>query len=362
MSYRNGTSSRRNVLKVIGAGGLTAVAGCLGGDNGNDGNPSDTGGSWSIGTSSEGTMAFAAGTAYAEVVSEYSDELEASAETTGGTASNPPLASQGEIQAGTTSSPLVRAVNEQLPPFEEGFEQDMVWTQCWVSHTLDFHLVRLDNNELDGMETVHDLPQDIDISFGQAAGTQFDVTMEVLELAGIDNPQDHFENIHDIDVASQAEALREGRVDVAMPYTTNLSGKVGWVQELDATVDLQFVTFGLDPERVAETDIPVELGELDPDLYDQDMEYPGQALVTPYDLSVPHFLADDEVYEFVSTCMDNYEEVRTYHDDLEFFGPEYGTENLLTIDSAPVHPGAEEYYKENDYWYDEITTLDEFQS
>lgn len=357
MSY-DGMVSRRNALKAIGVGGLAAVGGCL---TEEESEPGETGGSWTIGTSSEGTMAFAAGTAYAEVVNEFSDELEASAQTTGGTATNPSLAAQGQIEAGTTSSPLVKAANEQLPPYEDGFEQDMTWCQCWVSHTLDFHLVRLDNDELEGIETVQDLPQDIDISFGQAAGTQFEVTMNVLELAGIDNPRDHFENIHDIDVADQAEALREERVDVAMPYTTNLSGMVGWVQELDATVDLQFVRLGLEPEEVEETDIPIQLADIDPELYEQDMNWPGQGLVTPYDLSVPDFLPDDEVYEFVSTCMDNYEEVRTYHDDLEYFGPEYGTENLLTIDSAPVHPGAEEYYKENDHWHDDLTTLDDYQ-
>lgn len=356
---RDSMISRRNALKAIGAGGLVSMAGCLTEDEGNLG---ETGGSWSIGTSSEGTMAFAAGTAYSEVVNEFSDELEASAQTTGGTATNPSLASQGQIQAGTTTSPLVKAANEQNAPFEDGFEEDMTWCQCWVSHTLDFHLVRLDNDELSGIETVQDLPQDIDISFGQAAGTQFEVTMQVLELAGIDNPRDYFENIHDIDVASQAEALREERVDVAMPYTTNLSGKVGWVQELDSTVDLQFVRFGIDPEEVAETNIPIQLDEIDTELYDQEMDWAGQGLVTPYDLSVPDFIPDDEVYEFVSTCMDNYEEVRSYHDDLEYFGPEYGTENLLTIDSAPVHPGAEEYYKENDHWYDDLTSLDDYES
>lgn len=347
-------ATRRGVLTAIGVGSLAGLAGCL-----TEGDATG-GGEWPIGTSSEGTMAYAAGTAYAETINEHTD-ISSHAETTGGTASNPALAAEEQIVAGTTTSPVVRAANEHLPPYRDGFEREMYWTQLWVSHTLDFHLVRLDNQELEGMETIHDLPEDIDISFGQAAGTQFEVTMEVLEVTGIEDPRNHFENIHDIDVASQAEALREERIDVAMPYTTNLSGKVGWVQELDSTVDLQFVNFDVDPEEVEQTEIPVELSELDPDLYEQEMDYPGEALVTPYNLCVPHWIDDQEVYDVMEACMGNYEEVRGFHEDLEFFGPEYSSENLLATESGPVHPGAEEWYRENDWWHDDLTSFEEFE-
>jgi TRAP-type uncharacterized transport system substrate-binding protein len=42
-------------------------------------------------------------------------------------------------------------------------------------------------------------------------------------------------------------------------------------------------------------------------------------------------------------------------------GPEFAAEFLLRSEDAPVHPGAEKYYKEADLWSDDLTSLSDYQ-
>ncbi|MFC7156909.1 TAXI family TRAP transporter solute-binding subunit [Halomarina halobia] len=364
------TVDRRTVLRTLGVGGIAGVAGCLGGTNGGDGNGSgggdgengSGGGSgqynWVIGTSSDGTTAHTAGVAFSEVVNEHSDMIQMSAQTSGGTGASLALMAQGENEAGTITTVLVDRANRSVAPFED---VDTTITQTFSYLTLDFHLMKREDAGLDGVETVNDIPPDTPMSWGQRQGTNFEVAIEAMELSGIDNPTEHFTDLRDIAVADQAEALREGRVDIIMPYTANLTSKLGWVQELDATVDIEPVNFTFSEEDLQNSSLPVAYGEISPDVWDQEVTKPATALVTGYLVGFPADTDEEAVYEFTKTILDNSDEVNEYAEYLEKLSPEFALEWLLKSENGPIHPGAERYYKENDLWSDDLLSLDDYE-
>lgn len=331
---------------------MAGLAGCAG----NSGGGGDS--SWIIGTSSEGTTAHTAGVAFSEVLNENNDMIDMSAQTTGGTGSSLALMAQGENDTGTISTVLVNRANQSVEPFEE---VDTTITQAFSYLTLDFHLLkRTEASNLDGVETVNDIPQDTAMSWGQRQGTNFAVVRQAMELSGIDNPTEYFNDIRSISVADQAAAIREGRVDIIMGYTANLQSKLGWMQELDATVDIEPVNFTYSEEELADSGMPVAYGEIDQDVWDQDVNKAATGLVTGYLVGFPASTDEDAVYEFTKTILDNTDKINGYAEYLQKFSPEFATEWLLKTDSGPVHPGAERYFKENDLWSEDLLSLEDY--
>ena len=67
------------------------------------------------------------------------------------------------------------------------------------------------------------------------------------------------------------------------------------------------------------------------------------------------------VYEFTKTILDNSGQVNGFADYLKKLSPEFALEWLLKNNNGPVHPGAEQYYKENDLWTDDLLSLEEYE-
>lgn len=354
-------------MKTLGAGALVGLAGCMGSGGGGGGDSDDSNGNgggggsgynWVIGTSSEGTTAHTAGVAFSEVLQDNSDMIEMSAQTSGGTGASLALMAKGENETGTITTVLVNRANQGVAPFEN---VDTTITQAFSYLTLDFHLLKRTDAGLEEVDTVNDIPKDTPMSWGQRQGTNFGVVKQAMELSGIDNPTEYFTDIRSISVADQAEAIREGRVDIIMGYTANLQSKLGWMQELDATVDIEPVNFTYSEEELANSGMPVSYGEISTDVWDQDVDKAATALVTGYLVGFPATTDEEAVYEFTKTILDNSDAVNEYAEYLQKLSPEFATEWLLKTDQGPVHPGAERYYKENDLWNDNLLSLDDYE-
>jgi len=136
---------RRSFLKAITAAGTVGLAGRAGGDGGdgngdgggdagnaNGGNDTgnDSGGSggegaveWTMGTSTPETATHASGVAMSQVVSEQSERISMSAQTTGGTAANPRLIANGDIGVAQSTAWAVARANTGGPPYGEPVEK-----------------------------------------------------------------------------------------------------------------------------------------------------------------------------------------------------------------------------------------------
>lgn len=365
------SSNRRQFLKGTGVLGVVGLAGCTGGGNGDDGNGNDGSSngngdsesiSWSIGTSGPDSATHASGVAMSQVISDNSDMIDMTAQTTGGTAANLPLLVEGELDiAQSTSWGVVRA-NAGKTPYEGGLSK--VMTQVIPFMSIEYFLIKRDVDELSDIQSVSDIPQDgsINMAFGQRGGTNYFAGFDAFELSGIDNLEDKY-NITSLDWGSQGAAMRDGRLDICMAYTVSQVTTVGWEQEVDATTDIDIVEWEFDESNLANSVLPYFYIEAPGDLWEQDVSVESiPSLGVGYETVFPADISDELAYEFVSVVHDNIDQVRDASAVLQGAGPELTQDLMLASPDAPVHPGAEQFMREEDLWSDDLTTLEEYES
>jgi TRAP transporter TAXI family solute receptor len=381
-------TDRRKFLKVVGAASMVGLAGCGGdgGDGGGDGSDGDDGGGsdgsdggddgddmedgddgstsveWTIGTSGPETATHASGVAMSEVISDKSDNISMSAQTTGGTAANPRLIAQGDIDVAQSTDWAVARSNSGADPYGEPVGKTM--TQLLPFMTLEYYLVRRTDDELSDIQTVSDIPQDgsISMAFGQRGGTNFFAGLDGFRLSGIEDVQDKYD-LQSMSWGDQGSQFADGRLDIMLVYGVSREVLTGWAQEAGAQADVALVEWEFSEEDIASSDLPYTYIETPADLWDgQDLRRDSiPAVGTGYQTVFPAEVSEDLGYEFVTTVMDDIEAVREASSVLARAGPDFAQEFLLPSANAPVHPGAERYYKENDLWKDGLTTLDEYE-
>lgn len=366
--------SRRSVIRTIGTGttvGMFGLAGCSSGGNGDgngSGNENGSGGdggssgsaSWTIGTSGEETATHASGVAFSSVINENSDRIQMSAQTTGGTTANNRLIDQGQIDiAQTTHNLLWRANRDEGPYADPPIEKTLCQTFSYM--TLDIFLVkRQEASSLEGVTRVEDLPEGTSISFGPRGTSAWDMANDGLSLVGIDNSQEYFD-VSTMGLGDQATAMNEGRIDVCTCYTANQETLIGWIQQLDAQVEVDVLEWGITADQANSADVPVAVTEVPADTWNQEISHdPYTALPLGYTTVIPADISEELVYEYTDVLMNNVEDVRNASAVLGRFGPDFATEWLQPTD-VPVHPGAEQYYKDNDIWDENLTTLEQFE-
>jgi len=387
-------SGRRRFLKTLGAAGLIGLAGCGGdggdggdggGSDGDDGGGGDGGDSdggdgdggggdggdggdggsmsveWTIGTSGPETATHASGVAMSEVISEKSDNISMSAQTTGGTAANPRLIAQGDIDVAQSTDWAVARSNSGGPPYGEPVEKTM--TQVLPFMTLEYYLVRRTDDALSDIETVSDIPQDgsISMAFGQRGGTNFFAGIDGFNLSGIDDVQEKYD-LQSMSWGDQGSLFADGRLDIMLVYGVSREVLTGWAQEAGATTDVALVEWEFDESDIADSDLPYTYIETPADLWEgQDLRMDDiPAVGVGYQTVFPADVPEELGYEFVSTVMEDIDAVREASSVLQRAGPDFASEFLLPSPDAPVHPGAERYYKDNDLWKDGLTTYDDY--
>lgn len=382
-------SNRRKFLKSTGALGVVGLAGCTGGGdddgnggnggNGGDGEDTETNGgggedteengggssepvSWTIGTSGPDSATHASGVAMSQVISDNSDMIDMTAQTTGGTAANLPLLANEELDIAQSTSWGVVQANAGNAPYEGGLSK--VMTQVIPFMSIEYFLIKRDVEELSDIQSVSDIPTDgsINMAFGDRAGTNYFAAVDAFELSGIENPTDKY-NVSSMDWGSQGAAMRDGRLDICLGYTVSQVTTVGWEQEVDATTDIDIVEWEFDESAVANAEMPYFYIEAPGDLWEQDVSVDQiPSLGVGYETVFPADISDELAYEFISVVHDNIDQVRNASAVLEGAGPELTQELMLASPDAPVHPGAEEYMREEDLWSDDLTSLEDYES
>jgi len=314
---------------------------------------------WTIGTSGPETATHASGVAMSEVISEKSDNISMSAQTTGGTAANPRLIAQGDIDVAQSTDWAVARSNSGGPPYGEPVEKTM--TQVLPFMTLEYYLVRRTDDALSDIETVSDIPQDgsISMAFGQRGGTNFFAGIDGFNLSGIDDVQEKYD-LQSMSWGDQGSLFADGRLDIMLVYGVSREVLTGWAQEAGATTDVALVEWEFDESDIADSDLPYTYIETPADLWEgQDLRMDDiPAVGVGYQTVFPADVPEELGYEFVSTVMEDIDAVREASSVLQRAGPDFASEFLLPSPDAPVHPGAERYYKENDLWKDGLTTYD----
>lgn len=370
------SNERRRFLKATGAGLTgTLIAGCTGGgggdsdddetttqddqdtteadDNGDNGGGTEST-SWVIGGSSDGSFINSYTQGFAAELDEHSDVLELNPQLSPGFTANAGRIDRGERDlAFTWQFNLYNAYRDQ-GSFAEG--NDLGPTENELNSTLpavhksQTALVTYADN--DGIETVHDL-EGRQVGLDVQGGGNTLQLLDMFELAGIDAQF----NFHSF--SERNEALLGRRVDAQSVIVTNDTSVPGTLVPAWEELELKFVEIPDDlQQQLVDNNPVVEWGsivgsELENVNTPREMGE-GAALTLGSAVGVLADKDPDLVYEFVSTVLDNQDDLADYHATLADFGIGEDRLNFDGVpDGTPFHEGAIRYFEEENIDYPE---------
>ncbi|MHC3438286.1 TAXI family TRAP transporter solute-binding subunit [Natrialbaceae archaeon A-gly3] len=299
----------------------------------------------SMGGSTSGSTAFGSSQALSRALSQESDWLDMSVQTTGGNVANMYLYDEGDLPAvATDNNTIVKALEED----EDFADQpvDDIGYQTLRFNGLDIYWVAVEGS---GIESTADFPGNTIFPIQPGFGTRL-ITQEVMERAGMWDDVD----IINVDVGDSPGAIEEGRIDALALYGSNGVELTGWAQEIDARNDVYAVEVDETFEEAIEETPGARHTVIEPYGWDQDVtDVTDEVIAWALDLQ---FLFSPEIpaevgYEFARVSHEHADIVQeadpTYQDHSD---PEEMVAAML--DDLPVHEGFAEFYQEQDVWDD----------
>lgn len=341
MSY-----NRRRFMTAAGVTGLAGLAGCIGGGNGDSSVESDTT-DWSFGITREGTIGYIKASGWAQLFENADTDISLTLNTTGGSEEAYRLCAAGEnhITRGTSAMGMASYEEESRPGAQFGGDNTVSTVPQQVMAIADIRPFWV---------TMDDSIQSIDDLAGKtvhngAAGSRF-VGAIPFDSVGL------FEDVEltQGDWSDIPFALEEGRVDAAYTYVMASGTSLpGWAEQLNSMDSLRVLEFSDDQLSTIEedpylnvTDVPVS------EVFGFDTNIDTvQSPTAPYQWYVHPDLSNELVKEFCEISFSNVSQIQEVHDALGLFNEEYAVEGLT---QSPVHPGAVEWYQENDLWNEDL--------
>lgn len=369
-------SSRRRFLQGAAGVGVAGIAGCLGGDgddggngdggdNGDDGGDNGDGGengddgngdgdtvNMRVGSSTQGSTVFQTSQALQRVLSEQSDSVRWDTQTTGGDPASIRIYDEGNLEAYGLTNYIVKQAMEGSEPFEEGEIENFPY-QGFSYFVRDDFFWAVDGS---GIETTDDMLGSNFHMLQPGWGTR-QMFVEIMETGGGEDLLAQLEeNVVNIDVADVAGAVEEGRVECGIGYGANEVNLPSWLAEVDARADVHLVEMTDQFRAVFEESPLAPYYEKEPYGWDQDVTQVTDTL-QGWQLLFQYFFSPDlsaeSVYEVLQISHDHWESVR--EGQPAFFPYGENPEHFITAieeDFVPVHPGAADFYEENDLWDD----------
>jgi len=287
-----------------------------------------------IGTGGQTGVYFVVGQSICRLVNRdtASHNLRCTAPSTGGSIANINAIAAGDMDMGVAQSDWQHHAYNGTSEFEGNQIEDL--RAVFSVHPEPFNVIaRADS----GIETFEDL-KGKRVNVGNPGSGQLATMQVVMDAMGW--TMDDFALASELKPAEQAAALGDNKVD-AIIYTVGHPN--GSIQEAVSTVDAKLIP--VDNEAIqglveespfyAYATIPGGMYEGTPD----DVTTFGVKATFVTSASVP----DDVVYEVVKAVFENFDRFKRLHPAFENLTQEQMiTEGL----SAPLHPGAEKYYKE----------------
>lgn len=339
-------ASRRQYLKGLGVTGMIGLAGC------NALNSGDKGGSWTIGTSTEGSAGFDLGQIKASLFQDHSDTLTLDAITTPGYFSNVELTAQGEIDvAQAWGRDVSNAHNNEADFADEPVENPPINAAPAELSSYNWFVTYEDSD----IETLQDIEgrDDLLVNPGPAGAGTTIMNEDVLRMAGVYNE----DQIVYMSFGDRPSRVRERELDL-WTFSVISTAVNPADSEVAETVDIKPVPPTEETRQQIEdhqiyqqTDFSREIaGEV---LSDFPESWPAHFMVASSGF-VPPDASDDLVREYVRTLVENQEEFRDESGFAAHFG--FGDSPLLGLsglpEDVPVHPAAAEYYQDEGLWDD----------
>lgn len=285
-----------------------------------------------FGTASVVGIYYPVGGATSQIINQADIGLRATVEATGGSEANIVLLRDGELDLALAQSDVVyQAYNGVIRPVFEDNPVESLRTMMGL-HAEPLHLVCSADA---GVETIDDI-RGLRVNIGNpGSGIRF-TTEQALEALGIS--QDEFQ-AEGLTGPESVDFLRDDRIDCLF-YTIGIGGAA--MMDVSETMDVTFVELaGPELESLVDEFPYYAFTTIPAGTYrgqDDDITVFGvKALfVTTTNLSEEH------AYNIVTAILDNIDQFRDTHPALAFLE----AEDFLTGLGAPLHPGAEQAYRD----------------
>ncbi|RKD89334.1 hypothetical protein ATJ93_4168 [Halopiger aswanensis] len=356
---------RRKFLYSTAAAGIVGLAGCSGDGNGNTnvsdggsqsgnggGNGNGNGGgnlSLRVGTSAGGTQDV--GLAVERAVSQESDSLEYSTIESPGYIGTIRRMANNQFNAGITdNNSLMKAIDERGAFSDQPV--DRIPNYGFYAFPYSIYIIARDGT---GIETFDDLAG----ANVYPAEPGYSTRATTLDVWSQDPTADVYDqmNIQNMGVDSAPGAMEEGNIDASIAYGTPGVRYTGFVQEIASRIDVHYVEPTDALRESAESYSGAGTGTTSYDdwqIADADI---GTDEVFHWNLEVNYTFNPeanaDAVYELcrvVDEHNDVVNEGEAQFNDFESTGDMLGSAR----ENIPVHPGAVQYYKDNDAWDDSL--------
>lgn len=348
---------RRKFLYGTVAAGTAGLAGCSGGDggttggNGSGGNGSGGGSgnlSLRVGTSAGGTQDV--GLAVERAVSQHSDTLQYSTVESPGYIGTIYRMAQNQFNAGITDN---NSLNKALDDRGKFAEQSVDRIPHYGFYAFPYSIYLVARADTD-IETFDDLAG----ANVYPAEPGYSTRATTLDVWSQDPTADVYDqmNIQNMGVGDAPGAMEEGSIDASIAYGTPGVRYTGFVSEIASRIDVNYVEPTDALIESAESYSGAGTGTTTYSDWDMGQDI-GTDEVFHWNLEVNYAFNPeanaDAVYELCRVVDEHNDAVNEAEEQFNDFE---STEDMLGAaqERIPVHPGAVQYYKDNDAWDDSL--------
>lgn len=286
-----------------------------------------------IGTGGQTGVYYVAGQSICRFVNRNAENIRCNAPASGGGVANVNGLRSGEFNFGIMQSDHQYKAMEGLAPFERQGEMDELRAVFSLQSEVFTVLARRDAriNSLDDLKGKR-------VNIGNPGSGQRDTFEEIMRVKGWDKAV--FALAAELKPAEQASALGDNNID-AMSYFVGHPN--GAIQEATTTVDAVFVPItGPEIDQLLAEKSYYTKAEIPGGMY-KGNEQPTPSIGGKAVLSTTTKVDADVVYQLVKAVFENIERFQRLHPAFKELKPEEMIQAGLT---APLHEGAERYYKE----------------
>lgn len=341
---------RRKFLCGTAAVGALGLAGCS-----RDGGSSDSGGGSSdmslrVGTSAGGTKEI--GLAVEKAVENNSEDLNYSTIESPGFIGTIRRMDQGQFNGGITdNNSLVKAADGRGSFSDQGVDS-IPW---YGFYGFPYHIYLIARNGTD-IETFDDLAGK-NVYPAEPGYSTRATSIDVWSQEPTKDVYDQM-NIMDMNVEDAPGAMEEGNIDACIAYGAPGAGYTGWVTQIASRVDVHYVEptdalkqsgdaySGVGTSTIKYSNMPLESQDIGTDsMFTWDIQC--NFMFNPS-------ASDDAVYELCRVVNEHNDSVN--ESAVQFVDFESVSDmHTSAVDAFEVHPGAAQYYKDNDAWDDSLT-------
>lgn len=286
-----------------------------------------------IGTGGQTGVYYVAGQSICRFVNRNAEDIKCNAPASGGGVANVNGIRSGEFNFGIMQSDHQYKALKGLEPFKSAGAMDDIRAVFSLQSEVFTVLARRDAN----IKSLDDL-KGKRVNIGNPGSGQRDTLDEIMQVKGWD--QSVFRLAAELKPAEQASALGDNNID-AMTYFVGHPN--GAIQEATTTVDAVLVPIeGAEIDKLLAEKSYYTKAEIPGGLY-KGNDQPTQSIGGKAVLSTSAKTDPEVVYQLVKSVFENLERFQRLHPAFK----ELKAEEMIEVGlSAPLHEGAERYYKE----------------